>query len=92
MEIKLAATTRVAAPAPVDHPPTPRVDLPAPIDTERVFAKLNMPLRPTRPMNEYLDMSAMERTIWEIRSRSQTALNVQATSLHGADVAALLTG
>jgi hypothetical protein len=91
MEIRLAATTRVALPE-RGHPPTPRVDLPPAIEADTIFAKLNMPLRPTRPMDEYLELSAMERALWEIKSRSETALHIQTTSLHGADVAALLTG
>lgn len=91
MDIRLAATTRVAPPR-EGFPPTPRVALPDAISQERIFAKLNLPLRPTRPMDEYLDMTAMERTMWEIKSRSETALNAQVTALHGSDVAVLLTG
>jgi hypothetical protein len=91
MEIKLAATARVALPQ-EGHPPTPRVSLPEAIAPDQIFAKLNLPLRPTRPMDDYLEMSAMERTLWEIRSRSETALNVQTKALQGSDVAALLTG
>jgi hypothetical protein len=91
MEIRIAATTRVA-PLPPDHPPPPHVALPEAIPEDRIFAKLNLPLRPTRPIIEYLEMSAMERTLWEIKSRSETALNAQVTALDGTDVAALLTG
>ena len=91
MDIKLSATTRVAPPPPTP-PQGPVSDLPQAIDPQRVFISLNAPLRPAVSAEELAGMTALERTTWEIRSRSETALTVQAMALHGTDVQALLTG
>ena len=91
MEIKLAATMRVA-PRPVNGVLHPSSSLPAPISDDQIFVKLNMPLRQSPPVIDFLSMTAMERTLWEIRARSEMALNAQTKSLSSADVIALIAG
>jgi hypothetical protein len=90
MEIKLAATMRVA------HVPQKAVGhavpVPPVLDETLPPPKLNPPLRPTRPVIEFLSMTALERTMWEIRARSATALHAQTQSLIGDDVEALIAG
>ncbi|MBC7545029.1 MAG: hypothetical protein H7338_20075 [Candidatus Sericytochromatia bacterium] len=92
MEIKLAASMRVAHGSPSDSRGHQTSSLPPPIDSEQQLIKLNLPLRASRPAIDFLSMTALERTLWEIRARSETALLAQTGSLDSFDVAALLAG
>ena len=81
------------APGAVSAPPTPRgAPLETPPPTETATLSLATPMRPSRPLSEVASMSALERAVWEIKTRSETALQAQARALKGDDVSSLLTG